>query len=117
MGVLGVLAMLAALATPAVAQDEEYGWKTDGKRYWRTEEAAAPALMPATYLKEVPAGEQKAGDVQGFQYLGSGPRSCSFAKSRSPKPRRGTSAPGRWCNGAEKPCPGMNAAGECLGMK
>jgi len=131
MGALGVLALLAALATPAVAQEKEYGWKTDGKRYWRTEEATAPVPMPATYLKEVPAGEEKAGDVQGFKYLGKRTEAMFFREvpfAEAPKGHECTWKmvyekkavyQNHFCqvNGAEKPCPGMNAAGECLGMK
>jgi len=131
MGVLGVAALLAALAGPAVAQEKEYVWKMDGKRYWRTEELAKPFVMPATYLKEVAAGEEKAGDVEGFKYLGKRTekvflRETPFAEA--PKGHECTwkmvyekkaGYKNHFCfvNGAEEACPGMNAAGECLGKK
>jgi len=128
MGVLGVAALLAALAGPAVAQEKEWVWKTDGKRYWRTEEFVKPAVMPATYLKEVAAGEQKEGAIQGFKYLGKRTEVAYFREVPFAEPMKGHECTWRmvyqkkamlkehFClrNGAEKPCPGMNAAGECL---
>jgi len=131
MAVFGVAALMAALAGPAVAQEKEYVWKTDGKRWTRTEEVVKPFVMPATYLKEVPAGEEKAGDVQSFKYLGKRTEVVFFREvpfAEAPKGHECTwkmvyekkaVTRNHFClvNGAEKPCPGMNAAGECLGMK
>src|SRR4051812_11386253 len=70
MGLLGVVAMLAALAGPAVAQQTQTVWTTDGKRWSHSEEIVKPFVMPTTARIEVAAGEQKEGDVQGFKYLG-----------------------------------------------
>jgi hypothetical protein len=131
MGVLGVAALLAALAAPAVAQEKEWVWKTDGKRYFRTEEAVKPFVMPTTYLKEVPAGEEKAGDLQGFKYVGKRMEKVFFREAPFAEAQKGHECTWKmvyekkavyknhFClvNGAEKPCPGMNAAGECLANK
>lgn len=72
MGLMGVAGLLAAIAAPAVAQEngKDWVWHTDGKRYWRTEEEVKPFVMPTTTTIEVAPGEQKEGDVQGFKYLG-----------------------------------------------
>ncbi len=133
MGVLGVAAFVAALAGPAVAQEEkkDWVWHTNGKRYWRTEEIVKPFVMPATYLKEVPAGEEKAGDVQGFKYLGKRTEKVFFRETPFAEAPKGHECSWRMVyekkqvnkyhhcivNGAEQACPGMNAAGECLGKK
>ena len=131
MAVLGVAALLAALAGPAVAQEKEWVWKTDGKRYWRTEEAVKPFVMPATYLKEVPAGEEKAGDIEGLKYVGKRTEKVFFRETPFAEAPKGHECTWKmvyekkavyklhFCfkNGVEMACPGMNAAGECLGMK
>jgi hypothetical protein len=131
MGMLGALALLAALATPAVAQEKEWVWKTDGKRYFRTEEIVKPFVMPATYLAEVPAGAEKAGDVEGFKYLGKRTEKVFFREMPFAEAQKGHECTWKmvyekkavyknhYClvNGAEQACPGMNAAGECLGKK
>lgn len=131
MGVFGVAALLAAFAGPAVAQEKEWVWKSDGKRYTRTEEFAKPFVMPATYLKEVAAGEQKEGDIQGLKYTGKRTEVVFFREVPFAEPAKGHECTWRmayqkksmlkehFClmNGAEKPCPGMNAAGECLANK
>jgi hypothetical protein len=130
MGVMGVATLLAAFAGPAMAQEKEYVWKTDGKRWTRTEEFVK-TVMPATYLKELPTGEEKAGDVQGFKYLGKRTEIVFFRETpfaEAPKGHECTwkmvyekkaVTQNHFCfmNGAEKPCPGQNAAGECLGKK
>jgi hypothetical protein len=129
--VLGALALLAALATPAVAQEKEFVWKTDGKRYWRSEEFVKPFEMPATFLKEVPAGEEKAGDVLGLKVVGKRTEKVYFRETPFAEAPKGHECTWKmvyekkqvlqnhFClvNGAEKACPGMNGAGECLGMK
>jgi hypothetical protein len=131
MGALGALALLAALAAPAVAQEKEYVYKTDGKRWTRTEELATPFVMPATYLAEVPAGAEKAGDIQGFKYLGKRTEVVFFRETPFAEAPKGHECTWKmvyekkavfknhFCqvNGAEQACPGMNAAGECLGKK
>jgi len=131
LGTLGVLALLAALATPAVAQEKEWVWKTDGKRYWRTEEIVKPFVMPTTYLKEVAAGEEKAGDVEGRKYIGKRTEKVFFRETPFAEAPKGHECTWKmvhekktvnklhFClvNGAEQTCPGMNAAGECLGKK
>ena len=131
MAMLGVAALVAALAGPAVAQEKDYVWKTDGKRYWRTEEIVKPFVMPATYLKEVPAGEEKAGDVQGFKYTGKRTETVYFRETPFAEAPKGHECTWKMVyekkavnklhhclvNGAEQACPGMNAAGECLGKK
>lgn len=128
-GLLGVAALLAALATPAVAQETDWVWKTDGKRYWRTEGLVKPFVMPNTTRIEVAPGEQKEGDVQGFKYTGKRMERVYFREV----PRTEVAHKGHECtwrmkyvkkyverdhyclvNGAEKPCPGMNEKGECL---
>ena len=130
-GVMGVAGLLAALAGPAVAQETDWVWKTDGKRYWRTEEIKKPFVMPKTYLKEVPAGEQKEGVVQGFKYVGKRTEIVYFRETPFPEAPKGHECSWKMVyerkqvnkvhhcvvNGAEQACPGMNAAGECLGLK
>lgn len=134
MGVLGVVALLAALGGPAAAQEEkkDYVWKTNGKWYFRTEEVVKPFVMPATAIVEVPAAEAKEGDNYGFRYIGKQREKVFFREV----PRATEVAKGHECtwkmtynqkytsklhfclvNGTEQACPGMNAAGECLGKK
>jgi hypothetical protein len=132
MGALGVVTMLAALAGTAMAQETPTVWKTDGKRWTRTEEIVKPFVMPTTTTIEVAAGEQKAGDVQGFKYLGKHTEIVYFREA----PLANTVAKGHECtwkmvyerkqtykqhyclvDGLAQNCPGMNAAGECLGKK
>ena len=131
MSMLGVAALLAALAGPAVAQEKDYVWKSDGKRYFRTEEIVKPFAMPTTYLKELAPGEEKEGDTYGFKYLGKEYVKVFFREmpfAEAPKGHectwkmvyeKKTVYKNHFCfvNGAEQACPGMNAAGECLGKK
>jgi len=131
MGVLGVVAMLAALAGTAMAQETQTVWKTDGKRWTRSEEAVKPFVMPATYLKEVAAGEEKAGDVEGFKYLQKRTEKVFFRETPFAEAPKGHQCTWKmvyenkavnkvhFCNvnGAQQACPGTNAAGECLGKK
>jgi hypothetical protein len=131
MGVLGVAAMLAALGAPALAQEKEWAWKTDGKRYWRTEEAVKPFVMPATFLKEVAAGEPTEGAVLGFKYTGKTMERVYFREAPFAAAPKGHECTWKMVyqkkevtklhhclvNGAEKPCPGMTEAGECLANK
>ena len=132
MAILGVAAMVAALAGPALAQETHTVWHSDGKRYWRTEEPGKAPEVSKTYLKEIPAGEQKEGDVQGFKYVGKRTEVVYFRET----PLAAESAKGHECswrmvyerksvnkynfcveNGVEMPCAGMTNTGECLGMK
>jgi hypothetical protein len=133
MVVLGVLGSLAAIAGPAAAQEKnDWVWHTDGKRWWRTEEPVMPAMMPKTYLAEVPAGEQKEGDIQGFKYVGKRTERVYFRETPfAEAPKSGHECSWRmvyekksvnkyhFCivNGVEQACAGMDAAGECLGKK
>jgi hypothetical protein len=128
---LGVLALMAALAGPAVAQEKEYVWKTDGKRWFRTEEFVKPFVMPKTYFAEVPAAEFKAGEVASFKYVGKQMERVYLLETPLAEAAKGHECTWKmvyekkytnklhFClvNGAEMACPGMNAAGECLGMK
>jgi len=131
MAVLGVAALMAAFAGPAVAQEKEYVWKTDGKRWFRTEEVVQPFVMPRTFLAEVPAGEFKEGELPAFKYIGKRMERVFLKETPFAEAAKGHECTWRmvylkkavekehFClvNGAEKTCPGMSAAGECLGMK
>ena len=131
MGFLGVVALLAVLAGPAMAQETQTVWRSDGKHWSRSEEAVKPFAMPTTYLMEVAAGAEKAGDVQGFKYLGKHTEFVYFREMPFAAAPKGHECTWKmvyekksvykqhFCleNGVEKTCPGMNAAGECLGKK
>ncbi len=127
---LGVLAMLAGLAGTAMAQETQKVWKNDGKRYWRVEEAVKPFAMPQTQMLAVPEKQEAA--FLGFKYEGKHLNQAYFIEA----PFAAPAAKGHECswrmvyeqkamgkyhfcleNGVEKPCPGMNAAGECFGKK
>ncbi len=131
MAILGIAAM-AAFAVPASAQDSHTVWHSDGKRYWRSEEPGKAPEVSKTYLKELPAGEQKEGDVQGFKVVGKRTERVYFRET----PLAAEVAKGHECswrmvyekkqvykynfcveNGVEMSCAGMTDAGECLGMK
>ncbi|MBI3854892.1 MAG: hypothetical protein HY293_04295 [Planctomycetes bacterium] len=132
-GVLALFGLLAVIAAPAMAQEQgkEWIWTFDGKHYFRTEGYVTPTEMPKTYLKEVPAGENKEGDVQGFKYLGKRTEIVYFRETPFAEAAKGHECSWRmvyekkymnkyhFClvNGAEQPCPGMTEAGECLGKK
>ena len=132
MGLLGVVTMLAALAGSALAQETQTVWKTDGTRWSHSEEIVKPFVMPATTRIEVAAGEQKEGDVQGFKYTAKRTETVYFREG----PLANNPAKGHECtwkmvyekkssfkqhfclvDGLSQNCPGMNAAGECLGKK
>jgi hypothetical protein len=131
MALLGVAAIVAALAGPAMAQETRTVWRTDGKRWFHSEEAVQPLVMPKTYLMEVAAGNQKEGDVQGLKYLGKRTEVVYFREAPLAEAAKGHECSWKlvyegkatslrhYCleNGAEKTCPGMNPAGECLGKK
>jgi len=128
---LGVLAVMAALAGPAVAQEKEYVWKTDGKRYSRTEEFVQPFVMPKTYFVEVPAGEFKAGEIASYKWVGKRMERVFLKEVPLAEAAKGHECTWKmvyekkfinkvhFClvNGAEMACPGMTAGGECLGKK
>jgi len=131
LALLGVLAVMAALAGPAVAQEKEYVWKTDGKRWFRTEELVQPFVMPKTYFAEVPAAEFQAGEFPSFKYIGKTMERVYLKEAPLAEAAKGHECTWKmvyekkytnkvhFClmNGAEMACPGMTAAGECLGMK
>lgn len=125
-GFVAAAAVVAALAAPASAQDTEWVWKTDGKRWTKVEQPAKPFAWPATKLMEV---EKQEGALQGFKYVGKRMLPAYFVEV----PFAAPAAQGHECtwrlayekkavnkhhfclrNGAEKPCPGMNPTGECL---
>ena len=129
---LGVAALLVALAGPAVAQEKQMVWKTDGKRYFRTEELVAPFEMPKTQLLQV--AEKEEGAILGFKYAGKRLEPVYFKEvplaAEMPKKghecgwrmvyeNKGRTTRYNFClvNGVEQPCPGMNPSGECVGKK
>jgi hypothetical protein len=129
---MSLIALLAAVvAAPAVAQETQTVWHTDGKRYWRTEEIVKPVEMPKTQL--VRLAEKEEGAIQGFVYNGKRTEIAYFKEVPVPAEvvKQGHECSWRmvygkklttkynFClvNGAEQPCPGMNAAGECVGKK
>lgn len=130
LAVFGVAALVAALAGPALAQETQMKWKTDGKRYWQVEEAAAPFVMPKTRLIELT--EKQEGAFLGTKYVGKRLERVYFLEV----PLAVEAAKNHECtwklvyekkavnkrhfclkNGTEMACCGMTAAGECLGMK
>ena len=130
MAILGVAVMLATLAGPALAQEKQTVWKTDGKRWTRTEELVQPFVMPKTQL--VPVAEKQQGAFLGFTYVGKRIEPTYFLEV----PLANEAAKGHECvwkmvyqrkqvnqvhfclvNGNEQACAGMNAAGECLSKK
>jgi hypothetical protein len=109
---------------------QEKGWKSDGKRWTRTEEASTPFVMPTTRFIEVP--EKQEGAFLGTKYVGKQlqptyflevPLATETVKGHECSWRmvyeKKSSSQYHFClmNGAEKPCSGMSASGECLGMK
>jgi hypothetical protein len=128
--VIAVLGLLALLAGPALAQETEWKWTTDGKRWTRTEVPVQPFVMPTTKLVPAAAGEE--GAFLGFKYEGKQMQRVWF-KEVPLAPEMAKAHECTWklvyekkavfqkhlcvMNGAEKACCGMNAAGECLGMK
>jgi hypothetical protein len=132
MGLAGVAVLLAALAGPAVAQEKQTVWTTDGKRYFRTEELVQPFEMPKTQLIQV--AEKEEGAFLGFNYEGKRLAPAYFKEAPLAAPtakpghecswrmvyeRKGQTAKYNFClvNGVEQPCAGMNQAGECIGKK
>jgi hypothetical protein len=132
MALLGVAALVVALAGPAMAQESQTVWRTDGKRWTHSEEIVKPFVMPTTRTMEVAAGEQKAGDVEGRKYLGKHTEIVYFREV----PLENNVVKGHECtwkmvyekkqvnkvhfclvDGLAQACPGMNGAGECLGKK
>ena len=130
---MSLIALLAAVvAAPAVAQETQTVWHTDGKRYWHFEEAV-PAPQPAkTQLIALPGNEE--GAILGFKYSGKTmqyayfkevPVAAEQAKKghecswRMVYENKGRTTKYNFClvNGIEQPCPGMNPAGECVGKK
>lgn len=112
--VMGVAGLWAALASPAVAQEDrqdcdyrtdhreycgpadacamtcggsDWVWHTDGKRYWRTEERTVPYRTPDTVTIQVAPGDRKEGDLQGFQYLGKRTERVYFREVPRPAPQ------------------------------
>jgi hypothetical protein len=129
---MSLIALLAAVvAAPAMAQETKTVWHSDGKRYWRTEEIVKPFEMPKTQLVQL--AEKEEGAIQGFKYNGKHMEVAYFKEVPLPAEvaKQGHECSWRmvyekkqvtkfnFClvNGAEQACPGMNAAGECLGKK
>lgn len=130
MAFLSASALLALLAAPAVAQEKEKVWKTDGKRWTQTEAVVTPFVMPTTRFIEVP--EKQEGAFLGTKYVGKQLQPAYFLEVPLAKEtvkghectwrmvyEKKSSSQYHFClmNGAEKPCGGMSASGECLGMK
>jgi hypothetical protein len=133
MKVLTAAALLAAMAAPAVAQEKEKVYKSDGKRWFLVERAVMPAAVePATALLEVARGERKEGDIPGMKYVGKTPERATFRRVPAAEE---AAARGHRCDtralyvkkwvefrhfcrvdGSEMACPGMNKAGECLAV-
>lgn len=128
MSALGAVALLATMAAPAAAQDKERVWT--GKRWDWVEKKVIEE--PKTMLVEVTREEHKEGDFLGAKTVGKNTVMTYFRRVPIPEP---VVAKGHACSmrvmtvlkhlefrhfcrvdGAEKPCPGMNEAGECLAV-
>ena len=126
MSALGAVAVLAAMAAPAAAQEKERVWT--GKRWDWVEKKVAEE--PKTMLVEVARGEE--GAILGMKTVGKNTEVAYFRRVARPE---AAVAKGHACNtrfttvlkhlerlhyctvdGAEKPCPGMTPAGECLAV-
>jgi len=91
MGLIGAAGLLAALAAPAVAQEngKDWVWHSNGKRYWRTEEVVKPFVMPTTTTVEVARGEQREGDVLGYKSVGKSSERVYFREVPRQEPVQG----------------------------
>lgn len=126
MSVLGAVALLAAMAGPAVAQEKERVW--NGKRWEWVQKKVAEE--PSTVLVEVAREERREGDIPGMKTVGKNTVIAYYQRMPIPEP---AVAKGHTCgervttvrkhvefrqyckvDGVEKPCPGMSEAGECL---
>lgn len=131
--IVALLALLALLAAPAAAQEaKERVWKSDGKRSFWAYETVKPVEEPKTILVEVPRGEHKEGDLAALKTVGKHYERVYYRRVPLPEPAvvKGHTCDMRvvtvlkhvefrhFCrvDGAEKPCPGMNKAGECLAI-
>ena len=128
MSVLGTFGLLAVLAAPAAAQEKERAWT--GKRWDWVEKKVSEE--PKTVLVEVAREERKEGDILGMKTVGKHTETAYYRRVPMPEPvvEKGHACGMRvmtvlkhvefrhFCrvDGAEKPCPGMNEAGECLAV-
>jgi hypothetical protein len=122
--VLGAVGLLAALTAPALGQEERV-WT--GKRW---EFRAVKAEAPKAAMMAVAAAEKTDGDVPGVRTVGKNLERAWFRPAAAEATAKGHFCSQRsttvlkhvehrhFCrmDGAEKPCPGMNAAGECLAV-
>lgn len=120
---LGAFALLALLASPAWAQEaKEKVW--NGKRWEWVTRTPAEAKAP---LMEVAREEA---EIVGMKTVGKNVVTAYFRRAPAATALKGHSCDTRWTtvlkhyevrhfcrvNGAEKPCPGMTTAGECLAV-
>ncbi|HEX7897635.1 MAG TPA: hypothetical protein VF950_07725 [Planctomycetota bacterium] len=127
MTALGAVGLLALMAAPAAAQEERV-WT--GKRWNWVEKKVSEE--PKTMLVEVAREERKEGDILGMKTVGKHMENAYFRRMPNAEP---AVAKGHACgmrattvlkhvefrhycrvDGAEKPCPGMTEAGECLAV-
>ena len=129
MGVLAVVALFAVLAGPAAAEEGNKVWRLNGKRWEFVPEKLTPAPEATTVRVEVPKAEA---ETWGYRTVGKKTERVYYREVPRPAP---VVEKGHFCNlrvethgkrtvwhhfckvnGVEKPCPGMNAAGECLAV-
>ena len=136
-GLVGVAAAVAVLASPAVSQDSSSCCTTsyvqEGKHLVRKVGCEEQFQMPTTTMVRVPAGEEQEGDT--YAYITEGKRSVRVILREVPivtppakeghecsyryRPVGKSSVREQFCivNGVEQKCPGMNEKGECTAKK
>lgn len=67
-----VIALFVVLGPPLPPPDpsKDWVWKTDGKRWTRSEETVHPPEMPTTTRVDVPPGREQDGDSWRMNYVG-----------------------------------------------